>query len=204
LPICHQNFDTIPQNNYSRPTERNEIALDEDGGRQNSQAGDSVRRGDGSNAARRRPFGAEQIAKRLASFGIVPGPNESLAETTARALGISCRELRGGVAPARGRHRRPTIATEYHCITPLGESCRHLRVRLSQARAAGFLAGTRSVNVARPGVLYPCTSHRRRLCGRMAADGKLHRFGLERVPAPPSREGSVDTFLFFDLILGYV
>ena len=67
MPICHQNFDTIPQNNYSRPTERNEIALDEDGGRQNSQAGDSVRRGDGSNAARRRPFGAEQIAKRLAS-----------------------------------------------------------------------------------------------------------------------------------------
>ena len=39
------------------------------------------------------PSGAEQIAERLASFGIVPGPNESLAETTARAMGWTAREL---------------------------------------------------------------------------------------------------------------
>ena len=40
------------------------------------------------------PSGAQLIAERLASFGIVRGPNESLAETTARAMGISVRELR--------------------------------------------------------------------------------------------------------------
>jgi len=37
--------------------------------------------------------GAAKIAEWLARFGIAPGPNESLAETTARALGITCREL---------------------------------------------------------------------------------------------------------------
>ena len=39
------------------------------------------------------PSGAEVIAGMLARFGIVPGPKESLAETTARALGITCRDL---------------------------------------------------------------------------------------------------------------
>jgi hypothetical protein len=34
------------------------------------------------------------LASRLASWGIERGPNESLAETTARAMGISVRELR--------------------------------------------------------------------------------------------------------------
>jgi hypothetical protein len=34
------------------------------------------------------------LASRLAAMGIERGPNESLAETTARALGISPRELR--------------------------------------------------------------------------------------------------------------
>jgi len=40
------------------------------------------------------PSGAEQIAQRLARFGIVRSPKESLAETTAGAMGISVRELR--------------------------------------------------------------------------------------------------------------
>ena len=30
----------------------------------------------------------------LAAWGVVPGPKESLAETTARAMGISVKELR--------------------------------------------------------------------------------------------------------------
>jgi hypothetical protein len=34
------------------------------------------------------------IAARLAAMGFVLGPNESLAEMTARAMGISCQELR--------------------------------------------------------------------------------------------------------------
>ena len=37
---------------------------------------------------------APLLAARLASMGIVRGLNESLAETTARAMGISVRELR--------------------------------------------------------------------------------------------------------------
>ena len=37
---------------------------------------------------------APEIARRLASMGIVGRPEESLAETTARAMGISARELR--------------------------------------------------------------------------------------------------------------
>jgi hypothetical protein len=35
-----------------------------------------------------------RLASRLAVMGIGRGPNESLAETTARAMGISVRELR--------------------------------------------------------------------------------------------------------------
>ena len=38
--------------------------------------------------------GASVIAARLARWGIVRAENESLAETTARALGMSTRELR--------------------------------------------------------------------------------------------------------------
>lgn len=34
------------------------------------------------------------LASRLAAMGFVRGPNESLAETTARAFGITPRELR--------------------------------------------------------------------------------------------------------------
>jgi hypothetical protein len=34
------------------------------------------------------------LASRLAAWGVERGPNESLAETTARAFGISPRELR--------------------------------------------------------------------------------------------------------------
>jgi hypothetical protein len=34
------------------------------------------------------------LASRLAAMGIERGPNESLAETTARAMGISVREFR--------------------------------------------------------------------------------------------------------------
>jgi hypothetical protein len=34
------------------------------------------------------------LAARLAAMGIERGPNESLAETTARAMGITVRELR--------------------------------------------------------------------------------------------------------------
>ena len=34
------------------------------------------------------------LASRLAAMGIARGPNESLAETTARAMGISVQELR--------------------------------------------------------------------------------------------------------------
>jgi hypothetical protein len=37
---------------------------------------------------------ANLLASRLAAMGIERGPNESLAETTARAMGISVRELR--------------------------------------------------------------------------------------------------------------
>ncbi|MBZ5625192.1 MAG: hypothetical protein LAQ69_41800 [Acidobacteriia bacterium] len=40
------------------------------------------------------PSPAPEIAQRLARIGIVRDPNESLAETTARAMGISVRELR--------------------------------------------------------------------------------------------------------------
>ena len=43
------------------------------------------------------PSAAEQIAERLASFGIVPSPNESLAETTARVMGLSMQEFRAGL-----------------------------------------------------------------------------------------------------------
>ena len=51
-------------------------------------------------AVRKRPpeltgdSGASVIAARLAGWGIVRGENESLAETTARALGMSTREFR--------------------------------------------------------------------------------------------------------------
>ena len=34
------------------------------------------------------------LASRLAAMGVERGPNESLAETTARAMGISVREFR--------------------------------------------------------------------------------------------------------------
>jgi hypothetical protein len=34
------------------------------------------------------------LASRLAAMGVERGPNESLAETTARAMGITVRELR--------------------------------------------------------------------------------------------------------------
>jgi len=40
------------------------------------------------------PSAAEVIGARLAALGIVRGPNESLAETTARAMGLSVREFR--------------------------------------------------------------------------------------------------------------
>lgn len=40
------------------------------------------------------PSGAEALTERLARFGIARRPEESLAETTARALGISCSELK--------------------------------------------------------------------------------------------------------------
>jgi hypothetical protein len=40
------------------------------------------------------PSGTDVLTGILARFGIVPGPNESLAETTARAMGISSQELR--------------------------------------------------------------------------------------------------------------
>jgi hypothetical protein len=38
--------------------------------------------------------GAEVIAQNLADLGIVREPNESLAETTARAMGITIPELK--------------------------------------------------------------------------------------------------------------
>lgn len=40
------------------------------------------------------PPAVEVLRANLARMGIEPEPNESLAETTARALGISCLELR--------------------------------------------------------------------------------------------------------------
>lgn len=40
------------------------------------------------------PSGAEELARRLTSRGIVRGPNESLAETTARAMGWNITQLR--------------------------------------------------------------------------------------------------------------
>lgn len=40
------------------------------------------------------PSGTDALAGTLARFGIVRGQNESLAETTARAMGLSSRELR--------------------------------------------------------------------------------------------------------------
>lgn len=40
------------------------------------------------------PSGTDVLTGILARFGIVPSPNESLAETTARAMGLSMRELR--------------------------------------------------------------------------------------------------------------
>ena len=40
------------------------------------------------------PSAAEIIAERLARMGIVRGPNESLAETPARAMGIRVQEFR--------------------------------------------------------------------------------------------------------------
>ena len=39
------------------------------------------------------PSAAELIAERLARFGIVRGPNESLAETTARAMGVVATDI---------------------------------------------------------------------------------------------------------------
>ena len=44
-------------------------------------------------AAESCPSPAAEIAARIAAWGFVPGPCESLAETLARAFGISCREL---------------------------------------------------------------------------------------------------------------
>jgi hypothetical protein len=41
-------------------------------------------------AAESCPSPAAKIAARIAAWGFVPGPCESLAETLARALGISC------------------------------------------------------------------------------------------------------------------
>ena len=40
------------------------------------------------------PSGTDVLTGILARFGIVRGPNESLAETTARALGWTARDLR--------------------------------------------------------------------------------------------------------------
>ena len=40
------------------------------------------------------PSVAEELAKGIAAWGIVRGPNESVAEMTARAMGISVREFR--------------------------------------------------------------------------------------------------------------
>jgi len=39
------------------------------------------------------PSGAEILRERLRALGIEQGPKESLAETTARAMGISSQEL---------------------------------------------------------------------------------------------------------------
>ena len=43
------------------------------------------------------------LASRLAAWGIERGPNESLAETTARAMGISVRDLRAKLELLAGR-----------------------------------------------------------------------------------------------------
>ena len=40
------------------------------------------------------PSPAAEIKQGLAAWEIVPGPSESLAETWARAMGISCSQLR--------------------------------------------------------------------------------------------------------------
>ena len=40
------------------------------------------------------PSGTDVLTGILARFGIARGPNESLAETTARAMGISSQQLR--------------------------------------------------------------------------------------------------------------
>jgi len=40
------------------------------------------------------PPAVEVLRANLARMGIEPEPNESLAETTARAMGINCQELR--------------------------------------------------------------------------------------------------------------
>ena len=40
------------------------------------------------------PSGTEKLAEWVAAMGFVREPNESLAETTARAMGISSQELR--------------------------------------------------------------------------------------------------------------
>ena len=40
------------------------------------------------------PSGAEKLAEWVAAMGIVREPNESLAETTARAMGLSIPEFR--------------------------------------------------------------------------------------------------------------
>src|ERR1039458_4982913 len=61
------------------------------------------------------------LASRLAAMGIERGPNESLAETTARAMGISARELRAklellaGKAGAAGGQCVATDIRGYRC-----------------------------------------------------------------------------------------
>jgi len=60
----------------------------------------------GSKAAATRcsglPSGADVITQNLASLGIVREPNESLAETTARAMGITMADLRNQLLTVAG------------------------------------------------------------------------------------------------------
>jgi hypothetical protein len=54
------------------------------------------------------PSGAEKLAGWVAAWGTVREPNESLAETTARAMGISSQELRAKLLErAAGVSSRP-------------------------------------------------------------------------------------------------
>jgi hypothetical protein len=61
----------------------------------------SVRRASGRHHAKTGASAIEAIRTLLCATGFEQEPQESLAETTARALGISCRDLRNRLSEGR-------------------------------------------------------------------------------------------------------